>query len=164
MSVHDLILLIIMFRIVSNIIMLVISSLEMVLMFLLIMMLKKNKRYDSPEAPPVQLRRSNRERQSSTRYTSDEYMEQNLNFTRSPWRVKRDKSIDNLNCRSVLLCPLSRQSLNLFKMNIVYSMIVRVQFILHINVRYHCIRDALDVKLLEFKACCEIIGLAITSI
>ncbi|RDX68493.1 hypothetical protein CR513_52510, partial [Mucuna pruriens] len=119
---------------------------------------------DAPEPPSVQLRRSNRQRQSSTRYTSDEYVEENLNITKSPWRVKRGKMLDNLNCRSVLLCPLPRSK--------------------HIDVRYHWIRNALDAKLLElakvhtgdngvdmltkvvqrgkFEACCEIARLVIT--
>ncbi|RDX89796.1 hypothetical protein CR513_28430, partial [Mucuna pruriens] len=89
---------------------------------------------DALELPPVQLRRSNRQRQSSTRYTFDEYvtlqMEKNLNVTRSPWRVKKGKRLGNLNCRSMLLCPLPRQRLVLFRTNIGYSVIVRVQFIL----------------------------------
>ncbi|RDX66783.1 hypothetical protein CR513_54416, partial [Mucuna pruriens] len=44
---------------------------------------------DALEPPPIQLRRSNMQRQSSTRYTSDEYMEKNLNITKSPLRVKK---------------------------------------------------------------------------
>ncbi|RDX79228.1 hypothetical protein CR513_40378, partial [Mucuna pruriens] len=76
-------------------------------------------------------------------------MEKNMNVTRSPCRVKKGKRLGNLNCRRVLLCLLLRQSLILFKMNIGYSVIVRVQFILHIDVRYHWICDALDAKLLE---------------
>ncbi|RDY00423.1 hypothetical protein CR513_16403, partial [Mucuna pruriens] len=38
-------------------------------------------------------------------------MEKNLNVTRSLWRVKKGKRLKILNCRSVLLCPLPRQSL-----------------------------------------------------
>ncbi|RDY14591.1 hypothetical protein CR513_00329, partial [Mucuna pruriens] len=48
-------------------------------------------------------------------------MEKNLNVTRSPWRVKKGKRLSNLNCRSVLFCPLLRQSLVLFMTNIDYS-------------------------------------------
>ncbi|RDX92481.1 hypothetical protein CR513_25386, partial [Mucuna pruriens] len=103
-------------------------------------------------------------------------IEKNLNVTKSPLRVKKGKRLDNQNCRSVLLCPLRRQSLVLFRTNIVYSMIVLVSK--HIDVRYHWICDALDAKLLEltkvhtddnganmiikaflrgnFEACCEI--------
>ncbi|RDX94220.1 hypothetical protein CR513_23419, partial [Mucuna pruriens] len=139
---------------------------------------------DALAPPPVQLRSSNRQRQLSTRYTSNEYMEKNLNVTRSPWRVKRGKKLDNLNYINVLLCPLPRQSLVLLRTNINYSVIVRVQFILVQAYRSE-IRDALDAKLLElakvhtddngvdmmtkavlrekFEACCEIAKLAITS-
>ncbi|RDX94295.1 hypothetical protein CR513_23336, partial [Mucuna pruriens] len=57
---------------------------------------------DAPELPPVQLRRSNRQRQSSTRYTSDEYVtltdgEEPKCYQES--RVKKGKMLGNLNCR-----------------------------------------------------------------
>ncbi|RDY06554.1 hypothetical protein CR513_09431, partial [Mucuna pruriens] len=114
---------------------------------------------DAPEPLPTQLRRSNRHKQSSTRYTSDEYVtltdgEEPKCYQESMESEERQKSWQS---------KLSK----------------------HIDMRYHWIHDALDVKLLKlakihiddngidmmtkrvprgkFEACCEIARLAITS-
>ncbi|RDX93295.1 hypothetical protein CR513_24465, partial [Mucuna pruriens] len=117
---------------------------------------------DATEPPLVQLRRSNRQRQSSTRYTSNEYTEKNLNVTRSLWRVKRGKRLNNLNCIHVLLCPLPRQSLVLLRTNIDYSVILLelAKVLIDDN------SDDVMTKVIprgKFEACCEIAELAITS-
>ncbi|RDY11768.1 hypothetical protein CR513_03516, partial [Mucuna pruriens] len=110
---------------------------------------------DAPEPPSVQLRRSNRHRQSSKRYTSDEYVTligggEPEYYQESMESEERKKAWSK-----------------------------------HIDVRYHWICNALDSKLLElakvhtgdngvdmltrvvhrgkFEACCEIARLAITA-
>ncbi|RDX99373.1 hypothetical protein CR513_17579, partial [Mucuna pruriens] len=108
-------------------------------------------------------------------------MEENLNVTKSSWRVKRGKRLGNLNCR--------RRNLVLFRTNI-SAIHLRKNSTFHsrskhVDLRYQWICDALDAKLLKlakvhtddigadmmtkvvprgkFEACCEIVGLAITS-
>ncbi|RDX65921.1 hypothetical protein CR513_55373, partial [Mucuna pruriens] len=115
----------------------------------------------APEPPLVELRRPNKQRQSSTRYISNEYVtltnREKLECYRDP-----DQSAIHLGKNSTFH---SRSK--------------------HVDLRYHWIHDALDAKLLEltkvhtnensadimtktvprgkFEACCEITRLAITS-
>ncbi|RDX93712.1 hypothetical protein CR513_23987, partial [Mucuna pruriens] len=94
---------------------------------------------DAPELPPVQLRMSNRYRQSSTRYTSNEYMtlthgEEPECYQESMESEERQKAWQS----SMLLCPLPRKSQSADLMTKV-------------------------VQRGKFEACCEIVRLTITS-
>ncbi|RDX96550.1 hypothetical protein CR513_20783, partial [Mucuna pruriens] len=141
---------------------------------------------DAPEPPLVQLRRSNRQRQSSTRYTSDEYESMESEERQKAWQSKLQKCVTLSTTKAELgfvqdehwlFCD--SHAIHLGKNSTFHS---RSK---HIDVRYHWIRDALDAKLLElakihtddndanmmtkvvprgkFEACCEIAGLAIIS-
>ncbi|RDY13920.1 hypothetical protein CR513_01100, partial [Mucuna pruriens] len=143
---------------------------------------------DALEPPLVQLRRSNRQRQSSTRYTSDEYVtltdgEEPKCYQESMKSEERQKTWQSKLEKCVALSTTKAE-------------LVRVQLILvknstfhsrskHIDAWYHWIRNALDAKLLEltkvhtdnngadmmtktvprgkFEAYCEIARLMITS-
>ncbi|RDX72100.1 hypothetical protein CR513_48465, partial [Mucuna pruriens] len=119
---------------------------------------------DALEPPPIQLKRSNRQRQSSTRYTSYEYVtlthgEELECYQESMEREERQKKCVALSTTKVEFGFIQDEHLSK-----------------HIDVRYHWIRDALDAKVLELakvhtddngahmmtKACCEIVRLAIT--
>ncbi|RDY13360.1 putative protein, chloroplastic, partial [Mucuna pruriens] len=54
-------------------------------------MLQDENLGDAPESPPVQLRRSNRQRQSSTRYTFDEYKCVALSTTKAEFGFVQDE-------------------------------------------------------------------------
>ncbi|RDX87978.1 hypothetical protein CR513_30488, partial [Mucuna pruriens] len=138
---------------------------------------------DTPDPPPVQLRRSNRERQSSTRYNFDEYVtltdreepECYQEAMESEDRQKGDKS-------TLVGYSDSDMAGDINSRKFTSGYLIKFK---HIDMRYHWIRDALDVKLLElakvhtndndadmmtkalprrkFESCCEIVGLAITS-
>ncbi|RDX81646.1 hypothetical protein CR513_37642, partial [Mucuna pruriens] len=129
---------------------------------------------DAPEPSPVQLRRSNRHKQSSTRYTSNEYvtlidggeLECYQEFMESEERQKAWQS------KFQSAIHLDKNSIFHYRSK-------------HVDLRYQWIGDALDAKLLKltkvyiddtsanmmtkifprgkFEACCEIVRLAITS-
>ncbi|RDY11828.1 hypothetical protein CR513_03448, partial [Mucuna pruriens] len=80
---------------------------------------------DALEPPPVQIKRSNRQRQSSTRYTPDEYV--TLTDGEEP------------ECYQETMESEERQK----------AWQSKLQKSKHIDVRYHWICDALDAKLLE---------------
>ncbi|RDY09990.1 hypothetical protein CR513_05555, partial [Mucuna pruriens] len=84
---------------------------------------------DALELPPVQLSRSNRQRQSSTSYTSDEYViltdgEEPKCYQESMESEERQKAWQS-KLQKYVLCPLPRQRLILFRTNIGYSVTVR---------------------------------------
>ena len=116
---------------------------------------------DIPESPQVQLRRSNTQKQPSTRYYCDKYI--TLTDGGEPEYFEEAKFIAITEaCKEVLWLKKFLQELGFRQDN--YSLFVDSQSAIHlgknptfhsrskhIDVRYHWIRDALDAKLLELK-------------
>ncbi|RDX83249.1 hypothetical protein CR513_35856, partial [Mucuna pruriens] len=116
---------------------------------------------DALEPPPVQLKRFDRQRQSSTRYTSDEY----VTLTNGEEPKCYQESMESEERQKVWQSKLQKSK--------------------HVSLRYYWIRDTLDAKLLKlakvctndngvdmmtkavsrekFEVCYEIVGLVITS-
>jgi len=116
---------------------------------------------DIPESPQVQLRRSNRQKQPSTRYSCDEYI--TLTDGGEPECFEEAKFIAITEaCKELLWLKKFLQELGFRQDN--YSLFVDSQSAIHlgknptfhsrskhIDVRYHWICDALDAKLLELE-------------
>ncbi|RDX62210.1 hypothetical protein CR513_59484, partial [Mucuna pruriens] len=131
---------------------------------------------DAPKPPPVQFRRSNRQRQSFTRYSSDEYVILTDGEEFECYEESMEKKCVAL---FTTKAELDFSTIHLSKNSTFHS---RSK---HVDLRYHWIHDALDAKLLEltkvhtddngvdmmiktvprgkFEACCETAVLAITS-
>ncbi|RDY09477.1 hypothetical protein CR513_06143, partial [Mucuna pruriens] len=119
---------------------------------------------NAPEPPLAQLRRSNRQRQLSTRYTSDEYVtlvdgeklecyqeSMESEERKKAWKTKLQKVCCFVHYRGRVYCPYrSMQGVALGEEILVGAWFCSGQTLSkHIDVRYHWIRDALDAKLLE---------------
>ncbi|RDY03729.1 hypothetical protein CR513_12653, partial [Mucuna pruriens] len=108
---------------------------------------------DAPELPPVQLRRSNRQRQSSTRYTSDEYVtltdgEEPECYQESMESEERQKAWQSKLQKYV---ALSTTKAEVGFVQDEHWLFCDSQSTIHLVPRG------------KFEACCEIAGLAITS-
>ncbi|RDX67348.1 hypothetical protein CR513_53793, partial [Mucuna pruriens] len=123
---------------------------------------------DVPKPLPVQFRRSNRERQSSTRYTFDEYMKKNLKCYEGSMESEERQKVWQSKLQKCVTLSTTKAELG-FVQEDEYWLFCNSQSAIHLELaKVHTDDNGADmmtkvVPREKFEVCCEITRLAITS-